>query len=186
MAESRIHPSDLIPEADLLEQQTPLESSSLNDPLIDTESAISDSPADLADEADRLEQQAPVPASGDDYPRGPSGAGVVVTADPRVEVVVRARAHIVHHPTLPGNTSPARSSCWVNESRRPVSVVDPLPGIVLGPSWDPSQAGWVKPSVGSSGVGSALWAMVGRAAGSGRIPRPGRGLLRLLLRGASR
>jgi len=42
VAENRIHPSDLIPEADLLEQHTPLESSSLNDTLIDTESAISD------------------------------------------------------------------------------------------------------------------------------------------------
>lgn len=73
MPEDRIH-ADQIPEADLLEQQTPL----IPPSLIDDESAsvIADSADGLVDEADWLEQQTPVPGEAeDDYPRGPAGTG---------------------------------------------------------------------------------------------------------------
>jgi len=74
VAEDRIDPSDQIPEADLLEQQTPLDPN----PMIDAEPAAinPDSPARFADEADRLEQQTVVPDDDeDDYPHGSSATG---------------------------------------------------------------------------------------------------------------
>ena len=74
MAEDRIDPSQEIPEADLLEQHTPLDP---NTP-IDAEPAalIPDSLAPFVDEADRCEQQAAVPDDGeDDYPHDSSVAG---------------------------------------------------------------------------------------------------------------
>jgi hypothetical protein len=71
MAENRIDPSEQIPEADLLEQQTSLDPQ----PLTDAVSELPEPPAD-ADEADRLEQHATVPAGDeDDYPHEPIGAG---------------------------------------------------------------------------------------------------------------
>lgn len=72
MAENRIDPSEDIPEADLLEQRTPLDP----DAMIDGEPAlILDSPTLYVDEADRLEQQAVLPDEGeDDYPHDPSGS----------------------------------------------------------------------------------------------------------------
>lgn len=70
--EDRIDPSDRIPEADLLEQQTPLAPQSLT--ATESASVASDAHGGLADETDRG-QQTPVPEEDDDYPRGPSGAG---------------------------------------------------------------------------------------------------------------
>jgi hypothetical protein len=55
MAEDRIDPSEQIPEADLLEQQAPLDPQSLSQAV----SEIPETPWD-ADEADRSEQHAPV------------------------------------------------------------------------------------------------------------------------------
>ncbi len=76
MAEDRI--DEQIPEADLLDQRTPLVPPSPADTLIDSgpASGTSDSPGGEVDEADRLEQQTPVPGQDeDDYPPGPSGTG---------------------------------------------------------------------------------------------------------------
>ena len=73
MAEDRIDPSEQIPEADLLEQQAPLDPQSLTD--AETESAIPETPGD-ADEADRSEQHAPVHGDDDDdYPHEPTEVG---------------------------------------------------------------------------------------------------------------
>ena len=65
MAEDRIEPSEHTPEADLLEQQAPLDP-----PLTDDEQVVvpRQTPVEPVDEADRWEQQVPVPAAEDDYP----------------------------------------------------------------------------------------------------------------------
>lgn len=67
-------PSDQIPEADLLEQRTPLDPPAVADPedtLADPDTAA----AANVDEADRLEQQTPVlDEAEDDYPHDTSGA----------------------------------------------------------------------------------------------------------------
>ena len=66
MAEHHVDPSDEIPEADLLEQQAPLE---LNEPADEPAGLSPDSPAHLADEADWLEQRAVLlDHDEDDYP----------------------------------------------------------------------------------------------------------------------
>jgi len=73
-AEIRIDPSEQIPEADLLEQQTPP-----GPPLTDDDHALVDRPdgADpLVDVADRWEQLLPVPSADDDYPHHDPGYGV--------------------------------------------------------------------------------------------------------------
>jgi hypothetical protein len=71
MAQDRIDPSEQIPEADLLEQQAPLDPP----PLTDAVSEIPETPGDT-DEADRLEQHATVLGDHeDDYPHEPSGVG---------------------------------------------------------------------------------------------------------------
>jgi hypothetical protein len=73
VAEDRIDPSEQIPEADLLEQQAPLDPRSLTD--AETSSAASEALGD-ADEADRLEQHAPVLGDDeDDYPHEPTEVG---------------------------------------------------------------------------------------------------------------
>jgi hypothetical protein len=72
VAEDRIDPREQIPEADLLEQQAPLDPQSLTD--AETVTAIPEAPVD-ADEADRLEQHAPVLGGDeDDYPHEADGA----------------------------------------------------------------------------------------------------------------
>ena len=68
MASDRIDPSEQIPEADLLDQQAPVDP-----PLTDDENGSVDrvdrlTPAEPVDEADRLEQRLPVPAADDEYP----------------------------------------------------------------------------------------------------------------------
>ena len=65
VADHRIDPTEEIPEADLLEQQTPVDP----DTAPDTPAAVLlHAPTDLVDEADQLEQQAEVPdAAEDDY-----------------------------------------------------------------------------------------------------------------------
>jgi hypothetical protein len=74
--QARIDPSEQIPEADLLEQQT-----SVDPPLTDGEYASAGrvdavTSAELVDEADRWEQQLPVPAAEDEeYPHDARGAG---------------------------------------------------------------------------------------------------------------
>ena len=72
MADDRLDPSDQIPEADLLEQQAPLDP-----PLTDAEHIWvgQEAPLEPVDEADRWEQQTPVPAAEDDYPHDPFEAG---------------------------------------------------------------------------------------------------------------
>jgi hypothetical protein len=74
MAQDHIDPSDQIPEADLLEQQAPIEPRSLTD--AESIATIPDTPGDAVDEADRLEQHAAVfGGDEDDYPHQPTGVG---------------------------------------------------------------------------------------------------------------
>jgi hypothetical protein len=65
MGEDGVDPSEQTPEADLLEQQAPLDP-----PLTDAEHnwAGHEAPLEPVDEADRWEQQMPVPGAEDDYP----------------------------------------------------------------------------------------------------------------------
>ena len=60
-----------IPEADLLEQQTPVDPLSADDGIPATPSAENSGDAN---ESDRLEQQAVIPDDEDDYPRDASAA----------------------------------------------------------------------------------------------------------------
>jgi hypothetical protein len=64
VADDRLDPSEQIPEADLLEQQVPIEPSLTDDERSDDRMA----PVEHVDEADRWEQQVPVPSADDDYP----------------------------------------------------------------------------------------------------------------------
>ncbi len=74
MAQDRIDPREQIPEADLLEQQAPLDPQSLTD--AETVSAIHDTPSEAVEEVDRLEQHAAVIGDDeDDYPHEADGAG---------------------------------------------------------------------------------------------------------------
>ena len=71
MAEDRIDPGEQVPEADLLDQQAPLDPQQLTDDVPE----IAETPGD-ADEADRLEQHATVSGDpADDYPRERFGLG---------------------------------------------------------------------------------------------------------------
>jgi len=72
MALDRIDPSEQIPEADLLEQQVPLDPPLTND---EQDSVDRAAPVEPVDEADRWEQQLPVPTSDDDYPHDRFEAG---------------------------------------------------------------------------------------------------------------
>ena len=73
MADDRIDPSEQIPEADLLEQQAPLDPPSLTG--TEPASAIPET-GDDADEADRFEQHTPLPGDGeDDHPHEADGVG---------------------------------------------------------------------------------------------------------------
>jgi len=82
VAGDRIDPSEQIPEADLLEQHTPLDPGPLTDPDPDPDprtdvepgSAIPEASGDAVDEADRLEQHAPVFGDDEDYPHETAGA----------------------------------------------------------------------------------------------------------------
>jgi hypothetical protein len=73
VASDRIDPSEQIPEADLLDQQAPLDPS----PLTDAEPtpALLAPAAASVDEADRWAQQLPVPLAEDDYPHDRVEAG---------------------------------------------------------------------------------------------------------------
>jgi hypothetical protein len=74
MADDRTDPSDQVPDADLLDQQTPIEPPSLN--VTEAAPLLANSIMSPVDEADRLEQQTPLPGGGeDDYPHDQSGAG---------------------------------------------------------------------------------------------------------------
>ena len=64
MAETRTDPIEQIPDADLLEQESPL-NPDLADPEPDPVAAAS---AQSADEGDLLEQHAAVPSREEDYP----------------------------------------------------------------------------------------------------------------------
>ena len=71
MANDRTDPADQIPEADRVEQLTPLDPGSLTDVLHRAPSP--DAAADLVDEADRLEQDALLPEDAEeDYPHDPA------------------------------------------------------------------------------------------------------------------
>ena len=74
--QDRIDPSEQIPEADLLEQQTPLDPSLTDDDhgLIDR--ADSAAAAVFVDDADRWEQQLAVPSPEDEYPHKDPDDGV--------------------------------------------------------------------------------------------------------------
>jgi hypothetical protein len=66
------HPGrDDVPEADLLEQQAPVDPPALPDTeaAADSPDAFPPIPADEADEADQLEQHEVVVGDDDDYPR---------------------------------------------------------------------------------------------------------------------
>ncbi|MEW1954688.1 hypothetical protein [Terrabacter sp. NPDC080008] len=66
------HPDhDDVPEADLLEQQAPVDPPAAPDAeaVSDSSDTLPSEPADEADEADRLEQHEVVPGDDDDYPR---------------------------------------------------------------------------------------------------------------------
>ena len=68
MASDGIDPSEQIPEADLLEQQTPFDPT----PLTDAEPLLHTAPAAApVDEADHWEQQQPILSAEDDYPHDP-------------------------------------------------------------------------------------------------------------------
>ena len=71
MAHDRIDPSDQIPDADLLEQQSPLDP-----PLTDAEhmQGVPEAPPQPVDKPDLCEPQTPVPAA-DDYPHDLVDAG---------------------------------------------------------------------------------------------------------------
>jgi hypothetical protein len=71
--QDRIHPSELL-EADLLEQQIPLEPP-LSDDGHDFFHRVDGAAASEVDEADFWEQQLPVPLADDDYPHDRFGAG---------------------------------------------------------------------------------------------------------------
>jgi hypothetical protein len=72
VAQDRIDPSDQIPEADLLEQQTPLDPP----PTEDEQGSVDRTEhVEPVDEADRWEQQLPVPPADDDYPHDRFEAG---------------------------------------------------------------------------------------------------------------
>jgi hypothetical protein len=77
---SRVDPTGQIPEADLLEQQTPLDPQSLTtltaltDPDTAPPGAGAGDELDAVDEADRMEQQTPMPDTDeDDYPHDIGG-----------------------------------------------------------------------------------------------------------------
>jgi hypothetical protein len=72
MAQDRIDPSEQIPEADLLEQQAPLDPQ----PLTDAETVpVIPETLDDADEADRVEQHVAVLGDPEDnYPHQPTGS----------------------------------------------------------------------------------------------------------------
>jgi len=65
MASDSVDPSEQTPEADLLEQQAPLDP-----PVTDAAHnwAGHEAPLQPVDEADRWEQHVPVPGAEDDYP----------------------------------------------------------------------------------------------------------------------
>jgi hypothetical protein len=74
MVADRIDPSAQIPEADLLEQQAPLDPQQLTN--AESEPVIPETLQDAADEADRLEQRATLPDSDEDgYPHEADEAG---------------------------------------------------------------------------------------------------------------
>ena len=76
MAEDRIDPSEQIPEADLLEQQVPLDPPPLTDDEHDSVDRVDGAAtAEPVDEADLWEQQLPVPSADDDYPHDRFEAG---------------------------------------------------------------------------------------------------------------
>lgn len=66
--QGRIDPSEQIPEADLLEQQVPLDPSLSDDEHGAAERVHGAASAEPVDHADRWEQQLPVPSADDDYP----------------------------------------------------------------------------------------------------------------------
>jgi hypothetical protein len=72
VADDRLDPSEQIPDADLLEQQAPLDP-----PLTDAEPIWvgQEAPTEPVDEPDRWDQHVPVPAAEDDCPHGPFEAG---------------------------------------------------------------------------------------------------------------
>jgi hypothetical protein len=107
MVDDRTDPSEQIPEADLLEQQTPIDPPPLTDsedapahaePRPDFDPGVATS---LADEADRLEQATTLPGSDQDdyYPHGASDSGGGMT-DPLIDVAVRVHRDFADDATL--------------------------------------------------------------------------------------
>lgn len=71
MVHDRTDPGEQVPEADLLEQRTPLDPRPLTDPSVEVRGASVE-----ADEADRWEQANVVPeVDEDDYPHESTGDG---------------------------------------------------------------------------------------------------------------
>jgi hypothetical protein len=71
MAERRVNSPEEIPEADFLEQQTPVDVDDVTDEQ-DLPSVIGEG-SEQANEADLVEQSVPLPVD-EDYPHGPSDA----------------------------------------------------------------------------------------------------------------
>lgn len=93
MAEDRIDPSEQVPEADLLDQQAPLDPRPVADPV----SELPETPQD-ADEADPLEQCAPVLGDNeDDYRTNPLGWGGRDGRPARRGSAVRVYADLADH-----------------------------------------------------------------------------------------
>lgn len=69
--QDRVDPAGQVPEADLLEQQAPIDPALSGEPP----SAHRDAPTKPVEEADRWEQQLPVPTPDDDYPHDRAEAG---------------------------------------------------------------------------------------------------------------
>ena len=189
MAGDRIDPSELIPEADLLEQHTPLDPGSLTDPDRRTDvepgSAIAEASGDAVDEADRLEQHAPVFGDDEDYPHeiaglgsrdgGPArrggGAGVCRFRRPRHSGRRAPRHRPVPH--RPGHVqcsaSRARRATGLAMARRPARTAGPRrPGETTS---SPSPAGPSRFWVGYPGAGgpAVTRSVKARRTGTGRF-----------------
>jgi hypothetical protein len=122
MAYDRIDPSAEIPQADLLEQQTPLDPQLT---LIHT--PPTDPSAQPVDAADRWEQEAPVHDAddGEEYPHQPPGHSPV-TADALREVPLRLLADFAEH------LSPVEIRAVVDQCQRDLQIPSPaaLPEMV--------------------------------------------------------
>lgn len=74
--QDRIDPNGQIPEADLLDQQAPLDPRLIDDDHSPVDPVGTEASVEPADEADRWEQQLPVPSDGEEYPHADPDNGL--------------------------------------------------------------------------------------------------------------